>query len=463
MEFSKKASFTDAFYDNYDLHEQLWTGSRSRIYKGVNKKTREPIAVRLLKRESYESLKDAKEKLIPTLNLLYGLTHANIAKTHDIYMDKEYFYIVTEFIEGKPIFDYIKSLPVITEKIVAGFMKELLSAIAYAHKNLIAHGNLSFFNIIITKIEGSVPILKLVNFAGNQILMDNIKPTIQSVVLYSPEKACGKDTSLFMNDIWACGIICSCLLTGLIPFSVKEYVEDTLEEIKKLEITPEKFKEGAWKKVSEEAKQFLMKMLQKNPKNRSLASDLIYEKWITNAADTQNISDELKGFCGKIQKLKSVTSLQNTFLYYMSEKAKSSVLQGKAGALFKEMDKTGSGKITLHDLVTAFNKLGIANKNECEEIFKKMDVSGDGVLNYTEIISAFFGKSLTKSEENLKIAFNMLDANKSGDLDSSEIINALCGNDKTGELAKKIQAELNSYKGKKIKYEDFANLMKKIE
>eukprot|EP01022_Parablepharisma_sp_SALTPOND_P004537 TRINITY_DN120485_c4_g1_i1.p1 TRINITY_DN120485_c4_g1~~TRINITY_DN120485_c4_g1_i1.p1 ORF type:complete len:546 (-),score=69.07 TRINITY_DN120485_c4_g1_i1:3892-5529(-) len=456
-----KASFSEEFYANYSIRELIWTGSYSRIYKAVHTTTKEPVAVKVLKREYYESDREAFKNLTDIMNALCNLTHPNIVRTYDVYKDSEHYYIVMEYLNGKSLLDYIKSLSGITEKVVAGIMQELLSALSYAHKRSIIHGSLSFANIIIVQPAG-LPTLKVIGFAGDPSLMERKNPTQKDAIFYSPEKAAKKEVSVYASDVWACGIIYSSLLSGLIPFTVKRFVEDTLEEIKKCEVTLEKLKEGPWKKVTTEAKQFLCRMLEKDPEKRSSAGALLYDKWISNASEKTVVTEELKGLCSQMHHLKGTSSMQNAILYYLSERAKSSLLQAKAAPLLKEMDKAGTGKITKADFITVLEKLGVSNKAEAEDVFTKLDLTGDGILSYTEIISAFFGKSLAKREENLKIAFDDLDLDHSGDLDADEILTALCGSDTTGDLARKIKKELEGFKGKKIKYPEFVKLMRDL-
>ena len=427
----------------------------------MDKSTKETRAVKIMNREYYDTKKELKDKLHSAFEVLVSLNHPNVVRTYDIYADPDNYYVVMEFVPGKGALDYVRSLPAITEKIVAGIMKDLLSALSYVHKSSACHGSLSFSDIIFSPV-GSSNILKVVGLTGNQTLIDKKSPTLRDVIFYSPEAAANTDNSAAANDVWACGIICCTLLTGLVPFTVKPNIEDTLKEIKGCKIDIDTLKDGPWKKVSLEAKQFLVRMLTKDPSKRSTAGALLYDKWLTTAAEAKISAEEFKGFCKQLLQMKGMTSMQNAMLYYMMEKAKTSSLQAKAAPLFKELNKSGTGKITKAEFVSVLEKVGINTKAEAEKIFSGLDLTGDGSIDYTEMMSAFFGKELIKNEENLKIAFDHLDVDKSGDLDIAEITSALGGSDKGGETAKKIAKELAAYKDKKVKYPEFLELMKKL-
>ena len=390
-----------------------------------------------------------------------SLQHPNIARTFDVYRDEENYYVLMEFVEGKSLLDHIKTLPKITEKIVAGIMRELLLAVSFAHKNSIVHGNLSFSQVLCTPTKDSFTI-KVVGFSGYEGMLDPLKLSPKDVIFYSPEKAAKKEPSVYGSDVWACGIICCALLSGLIPFTVKEYAEDTLEEIKACNITIDTFKEGPWKKVSLEAKQFLIRMLERDTQKRSSSGALLYDKWLSSATEGNVAAEQIKALYENMQKMKGASSMQNAILYYLAEKGKTSSLWSKAAPIFKEMDKAGTGKITKSQFALLLQKIGVNAAVNLEDAFAKLDLDGDGTLNYTELMTVFVGRELAKKEENLKFAFDSLDLDKSGDLTAAEIIMALGGKEKCGKLADKIVQELSGYKEKKINYSQFLELMQKL-
>lgn len=65
-------------------------------------------------------------------------------------------------------------------------------------------------------------------------------------------------------DFWSVGVVLFILLSGVPPF----YDEDNFELFEKIKRCEYSFKATAWKKVSNEAKDFVKKLLTKDPQTR---------------------------------------------------------------------------------------------------------------------------------------------------------------------------------------------------
>lgn len=69
------------------------------------------------------------------------LAHSNIVKFHEIIPvpEKECVCIVMEYISGGELFDYILSQGKLSEKESAFLFRQILSALAHCHRNLVVH------------------------------------------------------------------------------------------------------------------------------------------------------------------------------------------------------------------------------------------------------------------------------------------------------------------------------------
>lgn len=77
-------------------------------------------------------------------------------------------------------------------------------------------------------------------------------------------------------DIWSCGVILYILLSGETPFPGR-----TTGEIEKMILKHKiSMKQKVWKSISSEAKDFMKKLLQPDPKKRCSARDALEQKWI---------------------------------------------------------------------------------------------------------------------------------------------------------------------------------------
>lgn len=76
------------------------------------------------------------------------LDHINIVKIEGICIDQVYYYIIMELVQGKMFTNYIKNG--ISQYQLASIVKQILSALNYAHQMKITHRDLKPENIIVS-------------------------------------------------------------------------------------------------------------------------------------------------------------------------------------------------------------------------------------------------------------------------------------------------------------------------
>ena len=84
-------------------------------------------------------------------------------------MDKNFFYIVTEFCSGGELFDRIVKAGSLSEKKAAKVMTQILLAINYCHKNKIVHRDLKPENILYESSDENSS-LKIIDFGTSTLL-----------------------------------------------------------------------------------------------------------------------------------------------------------------------------------------------------------------------------------------------------------------------------------------------------
>lgn len=84
--------------------------------------------------------------------------------------------------------------------------------------------------------------------------------------------------------------------------------------------------------------------------------------------------------------------------------------------IFTELDRDGSGSITLEELETGLGER--ENAEELLRILQAADTDGNGSINYTEFIAATMDAKTFLRDEYLRSAFNMFDTDGSGKIDS---------------------------------------------
>ena len=87
----------------------------------------------------------------------------------EYFVDKNFFYIVTEFCSGGELFDRIVKAGSLSEKKAAKVMTQILLAINYCHKNKIVHRDLKPENILYECADENSS-LKIIDFGTSTLL-----------------------------------------------------------------------------------------------------------------------------------------------------------------------------------------------------------------------------------------------------------------------------------------------------
>ena len=71
--------------------------------------------------------------MMQELTVLHDLSHPSVLRVQELLHDKEYYYVVTELIEGGELLDRITDVEKFSEEKTAYILKQVLLAINYMH------------------------------------------------------------------------------------------------------------------------------------------------------------------------------------------------------------------------------------------------------------------------------------------------------------------------------------------
>ena len=260
---------------DYTIGEEIGNGKFGVIKLCINKKTKQKYALKIQSKKDMNT--NDLELVRAEIEILKICQHPNIIKLYDIFENSEYFYIIMEYCSGGDLFSYIEKrnfkLP---EKKTCEIIFKLCRALYYIHSYGIVHRDLKPENILMTDDTENADI-RLLDFGLSKILgPDEMCDEPYGTLSYvAPEVITGEPYNKQV-DLFSVGVITYLLLSGQLPFNHK----NSETEIARLTIEEDpSFKSRNWKKISEEAIDFIKGMMKKNPQERFNITVALQHKW----------------------------------------------------------------------------------------------------------------------------------------------------------------------------------------
>ncbi|NIR66519.1 MAG: protein kinase [candidate division Zixibacteria bacterium] len=262
----------DSMFEGYDIHEQLPVGGQAVVYKATQKATKRTVALKVLLQGPHASMR-AQYRFEREVDLAANLQHPNIVTIYDSGIAKGQYYFAMQYVEGKPLDEYVESEKLSVRSIMVLFEK-VCSGVAYAHQRGVMHRDLKPGNILVDA-DGEPHILdfglaKLTDGSEQtspEMAMTSIPGKVIGTLAYmSPEQASAQPDKIDVRtDVYSIGIILYRILTDCFPYDVSGSMLAILRTIQEAEPTrPSKIKS----RLNSEVEAILLKSLDKDPAHR---------------------------------------------------------------------------------------------------------------------------------------------------------------------------------------------------
>jgi serine/threonine protein kinase len=231
-------------FEGYEILEQLPPGGQALVYKAIQKATKRVVALKVLLQGVQISL-SAQYRFEREVDLAASLQHPNIVTIYDSGIAKGQYYFAMQYIEGKPLDEYIQSEKLSIRQTMELF-HHLCSAVAYAHQRGVMHRDLKPGNILVDA-DGQPHILdfglaKLTDSSeptSPEMLMTSIPGKVMGTLAFmSPEQASAQPDAVDVRtDVYSIGVILYRILTGNFPYDVTGSMLAILRNIQEAEPT----------------------------------------------------------------------------------------------------------------------------------------------------------------------------------------------------------------------------------
>jgi len=205
------------FGGRYQIIEQLGRGGMGRVYRAVDTKTREEVAVKLIRPDIAQD-KKTLERFVNEIKLAHRISHRNIGKMYHLGEDQGLHYITMEYVPGEDLKSFIRRSRRLDISTTVAIAKQVCSGLSEAHDSGIVHRDLKPSNIMIDK-EGNAKILDF----GIARAVGTLGVTAEGSVIgtpeyMSPEQVDGQEADR-RSDIYSFGVILFEMVTGRLPFA----------------------------------------------------------------------------------------------------------------------------------------------------------------------------------------------------------------------------------------------------
>jgi len=303
-------------YQDYKMHHMVGEGRHGAVFIVQHKTSGKYYACKLLHKGDHDSSTLNKE-----IEMMRKLDHPNIVRLYEVNEDREGVFLLMELCHGGDLFERIADAGHLTESAAKVFAHQMLDALAYCHSMGVVHHDVKPENFLLETEDPDCSVLKLADFGiatrvrfaksrstnfsnfnsmnqsgfhsgfqadgsgvlNGSILLDGDGGHVSGSLPYmAPEllvrrwdsivKDCDYDRQrMGAGDVWSCGVVIYVMLSGDLPYG------DSIDAI--CDGGPPDFSSKVWQHVSDEAKDLIMRLLNRDLKERWTAHRALRHPW----------------------------------------------------------------------------------------------------------------------------------------------------------------------------------------
>lgn len=370
--------------------------------------------------------------------------------------DSGYFYMITELYEGGELFDRLIERGRQSEADVANILRQVLGLLSHCHSMGIVHRDLKPENIIFRHPPDAVGThatelaVAVVDFgfaeklAPDQVLTERVG----SLHYMAPEVIGRRYTQ--SAELWAVGVILYVMLCAEMPFNGS----NNSAIFSRIRNGSYDMTSVVWEQVSEDAKDLLAALLQKDPNNRPSAAAALQHRWLNGSAsaDAHPLAPSIVQVLVRRQLAKGLQrEALKAVVPLLGADAMGRVAEARR--CFHHMDSDNDGLLSLDEFVIGLRKLapaefaasrrpmagssGSDGDTDVPAVFKvlfsQIDSDGaeehgndaDGRVDLEEWLAAAVVSQEFSRHHGCAHIFAKLDTNSDGRIDAKELADCL--------------------------------------
>ncbi|XP_010559742.1 myosin light chain kinase, smooth muscle [Haliaeetus albicilla] len=318
-------SSQEKFSDMYTQLEKLGEGKFGTVYRLQEKATGKIRAGKYFRTRTAKEKQAARDE-VELMNLLH---HPRLVQCLAAFQGPAELVMVMEYVAGGELFERIVDDDFEhTEPSSAQYVQQILEGLQFMHSQAVVHLDLKPENIVC--VSPSSHWLKIIDFGlARKLAPDTPVKVLHGTPEFMAPEVVAFEPVGFTTDIWSVGVICYILLSGESPFQG----DNDMETLSNITAAQWDFEEETFSEISQQAKDFISQLLQKDPRCRLSSTGALLHPWLQQPqpSSTKALSKErIKQFLTrrKWQKTgKALLALNRLTLLSQSQERKASEAQ----------------------------------------------------------------------------------------------------------------------------------------
>jgi len=253
--------------NDFEIGKPLGRGKFGKVYLAREKKSKYIVALKVLTKS--QLLKAGVEhQLRREIEIQCHLRNRNILRMYGYFYDNKRIYLILEYSTGGELYRKLTSKGRFNEKNSAKYICDMAQALSYCHAKHIIHRDIKPENLLI----GSRGEIKIADFGWSVHAPTSRRNTLCGTLDYLPPEMVEGREHDEMVDVWSLGVLMYEFLVGSPPFEAEGH-SATYRRISRVDL---KFPKG----LSEDSKDLIRKLLQKDPRKRLSLDSVPNHPWV---------------------------------------------------------------------------------------------------------------------------------------------------------------------------------------